>query len=689
MPPAERSSLTTGDVAVSTAQPPRTLTPPPRSRAHTAPPILTQTPMVGTRLISRSGSHRSMTRACATPLDVKALGFSSTGLGVWEWQLGRDRVLYSSAARLLLGLPAEEVAVSLDTWLDRIHPADQGSIWAAIDSCRASRSGFRVEHRILVDEAVTWVRATGLCVEDELGFSDRIVGTLENVDDAKQNELRVRELQSRDPASGVANRAAFVESLAILRSRPQVAGGFDAVVSVGIADPDHLTAALGEAGANEVFLHVLRRLSGWLDGPEIMDARVTSASLGRIGPAEAAVHLESVGSGEELAQFANALVESLSSTYSVDGHAVDVSVDVGLATALDAVDPSELVDNARSALAQARADRCNHLSFFSLAKRAAALDDARLTADLRAAVRAGELYLEYQPIVDLSTSALVGVEALMRWTHPMGGPQSPGKFIPLAERSSDLAVELGEWTVEEVVRQLAAWKEIGLPDGFAVNANLSGLHIARSDLPDQVSDLLHAHDVDGARLKLEITESALTSHPDAAIRVLDALRAQGIGICIDDFGTGFSSLSQLARFPIDVLKIDRTFVLELDDDDGNHAIARSIMALASSMDLSVVAEGIETLSAMHRLVDMGCDKGQGYLFARPRPAAKITDCLREGMTSFSVMGEATQPPVESGSLSSATDTEPPPEELVAKAAISSVPTKRRSGFRRVEPGSRD
>ena len=249
-----------------------------------------------------------------------------------------------------------------------------------------------------------------------------------------------------------------------------------------------------------------------------------------------------------------------------------------------------------------------------------------LKADLRGALERGELYVAYQPIVDLETGVITGSEALMRWDHPERGAVEPIAFIPLAEESS-LILDLGRWILETACRQTHAWQAETGQAGLTISINLSGRQIADPDLVADVRRVLSASGLDPRTLTLEITESVLIQDVDATVSAFRALKSLGIRLAIDDFGTGYSSLSYLRQFPIDTLKIDRSFVNSLDDSDDSQALVRSILNLSSTLRLEAVAEGIETSEQHDVLRSLGAHRGQGYLFARPMRPGDLGDLL--------------------------------------------------------------
>lgn len=558
------------------------------------------------------------------------LALEGAGLGLFEWSVSSDTIRLSGIASRVLGLAAAGV-YSSNVWFRRVHPDDSARVAAKFTlHVRNHHRPFADEHRILaLDGRTLWVRATGIVVQDER-LGDRMVGTIADVTVRKREELALRRAASHDALTGLVNRAALLQRFEQACDRE--AFPRCAVLCAGLDRFKKLNDGLGQARADSLLLELATRLRTWAESSHATVQGAGDVTLARLGGDEFAFLFEDVRNGEQLESLARHILALVATPVTVDGKPVVVTASVGVATTFDGeTRPSRVVENAQSAMYRAKSRGRARYVYYSSLRRDDAFDAVRLESDLRLAIRRGELYFCYQPLIDLRTGTLVGVEALMRWDHPERGAISPSQFIPIAEQT-DLAIEIGEWTLDTVCAQIAAWEALGLPEGFAVNVNLSSAHFAQTTLPARIATTLRRLHLDGARLKLEITESALMAEPDAAVGVLTAIKELGVRICVDDFGTGYSSLSQLNRLPIDVLKIDKAFVTALDPRRGvpSDALARSIIALAESLDLEVVAEGIETPQVRDRVAELGCHVGQGYLFSRPVPAGDVDEWLEYG-----------------------------------------------------------
>jgi EAL domain-containing protein (putative c-di-GMP-specific phosphodiesterase class I) len=338
--------------------------------------------------------------------------------------------------------------------------------------------------------------------------------------------------------------------------------------------------------------------------------------------------------------FAERIKRVISNPFEIDGHKIFTSSSIGIAISNhEYLTPEEILRDADIAMYNAKE---NHLgcAIFDRELRVRAVNSIRLETDLRQAIDRNELRVYYQPIVSLESGALSGFEALIRWQHPERGLISPAEFIPLAESNGQI-VPMSNWILAQACGQLSRWRWRSAANrSLLISVNLSSRHFTQPDLIETVKHTLQETGLDPRCLKLELTESAVMDNAEQATSILQSLRSIGVQLSIDDFGTGYSSLSYLHKFPIDTLKIDRSFVSRMAGDSENSEIVRTIITLAQNLGLDTIAEGVETLEQLNELRSFGCRYAQGYLFAKPVPHEQIDELMR---TQTNWLPEGVQP----------------------------------------------
>jgi diguanylate cyclase (GGDEF)-like protein len=416
-----------------------------------------------------------------------------------------------------------------------------------------------------------------------------------------------------DALTGLPNRTLFAEELA---KAARAAGSRGEAVAVLLVDLERFTTinnTLGAASGDEVLREAGRRL-------QVPGGSTTA----RVGGDEYAVLCPRVGTTEQALQAAAEALARLEPPLELDGVAIDVEASIGVAVLGEhADDPAVLLQRADLALAHARSHG-SRIEVYEPSMERSDEGRLRLLGQVRSGLAAGQFTLHYQPQVDLQTRRITGVEALVRWQHPELGLLAPDRFIPLVEQTA-LIGPLTITVIDQALAQVSAWRRRGIALQMAVN--LSARNLLDTELPDRVAGLLRSHEVPPEQLILEVTESSAMADPERGVRVLKALRGLGVGVSIDDFGTGNASIEYLADLPASELKIDRSFVTEILSHERDQAIVRSTIDLARNLGLRVIAEGIESEDAMEYLAAQGCALGQGFLFARPLSAEELTPHL--------------------------------------------------------------
>lgn len=506
-----------------------------------------------------------------------------------------------------------------DEWLGKhlrdVLPAEQvATLLACIERALEGRRPVEIEYSLRLDGNMVWFAATLSPMTE-----DSVVWVARDVTARKRLEAQLAFQAFHDPLTGLANRALFRDRVEHALSATARSVDSVAVIFVDLDDFKTVNDSLGHGEGDRLLGVVATR---------ILNATRGCDTVARLGGDEFAVLLENVRTDADAVVVADRIAASFRSPIPLDGTSVTIAASMGIARAANRENAEELLRNADVAMYTAKSAGKGRYAIFEPAMHRALVDRLGLEADLREAVERKQLRLLYQPIVRLDSGDLIGVEALVRWEHPVRGMLPPSTFIPLAEETG-LIVPIGRWVIREACRQGAAWlaqRNGGEP--LTVTINISGRQFQHDGLAADVARALDESGFDPRRLVLEITESVVMRDIDATIARLNELKALGVRIAIDDFGTGYSSLSWLQRFPIDVLKIDKSFVDGVVFEGNDAALARTIIALADMLSLRTVAEGIEEPRQQRRLHELGCQLGQGYLFDRPLPADQIEQRLR-------------------------------------------------------------
>jgi diguanylate cyclase (GGDEF)-like protein len=423
-----------------------------------------------------------------------------------------------------------------------------------------------------------------------------------------------------DSLTGLFNRTYLIERLELLLDLDIDIANKYYVLFLDINRFKNINDSLGHPIGDKVLTLVAKRLKHILRDED---------TISRLGGDEFAIILNDLSSIEEAEFYARRIHRKLSQPYSTEGHKIYIDLNVGISPFdVEHLKPEDILRDADIAMHHAKANASN-IGVFDKELRRRFLENVKLESELRFAVNRNELALYYQPVISLTDGTLVGFETLLRWQHPKYGFISPVQFIPIAEESG-MIIPITIWILREACLQLAQWKKI-IPNTkhLKFSINISGKHLAVENLPEQVLKALEESNLDATSLILEITESSAMENAEQTIRIFEKLRKIGVSISIDDFGTGYSSLSYLHRLPFDSLKIDRSFVSDVNKQTENAQILQTIVSLAQNLNLRTVAEGIETVEQLKILKDLGCDLGQGFLFSKPLPKDEIENLLYE------------------------------------------------------------
>jgi len=534
------------------------------------------------------------------------LTFNQAAVGIVL--LGGDGRVLRTNSKMTQILGYSEIELLARFYQQFMYEEDLAGEMALIGGLRAGEiTEYQREKRLLRrDGTPVWVSVTVSSMRDANG-NQRFICVVKDIQRQKQAEEALLRLANHDALTGLPNRILMQDRLsqAIMhahRTRRQVA-----VMFIDLDRFKHVNDSLGHDAGDQLIVEIARRLSGSLR---------ESDTVSRQGGDEFVVVLPDLAGEEDAAKVARKLLDNLFQPLVLRGQEVFPSGSIGIAMyPRHGEDSTTLLKCADSAMYGSKGQGGNHYSFYTAEMGAQAYEHLRMEGALQRALQREEFLLHYQPVVDIGTGIVTGVEALLRW-QPLDRPMvSPADFIPLAEETG-LIVPIGDWVLATAMKQQVAWVEAGLPS-LRVSVNLSARQFLGQDVAQRVGALLLETGCDPACLTLEITESVLMENPAAATETMGRLAEMGVQLAIDDFGTGYSSLASLKRFPIHSLKIDRSFVMDLTQDADDAAIVNAVIALAHSMKLNVIAEGVETREQLAFLQQHGCDQMQGFCFSKP------------------------------------------------------------------------
>jgi len=563
-----------------------------------------------------------------------ALVINSTNDGLWDWDLRTNKIAFSNTWKALLGYADEAISSRSDEWFQRIHPDDKEMVESDVMSHLLGLTPqFRSEHRLRnAFGEYRWVLCRGMAARNQNKEVYRFAGSMSDVTEQKYMEQQLFHDAFHDALTGLPNRILFMNRLQRLLNNPRHHEEFlFAVLFLDVDKFKFINDSLGHQMGDNLLIEMARRLEASTRPGDL---------IARLGGDEFAIILERITEIEDATQAAQRIQQEFALPFILNGNEVFASASIGISHNLvPCASAEDFIRNADTAMYRAKEQRRGSFELFDKGMHEQAVARMQLETDLRHALFNDEFEVHYQPIVSLENWKIKGFEALIRWHHPEKGLISPARFIPVAEETG-LIMQIGEWVLQQACDQTRYWQEQfpTIPPMF-MSVNLSCKQFTDVNLVSKIKTILAQTGIDASLLKIEITESAIIENIEAATMVLNQLKEIGVKISLDDFGTGYSSLSYLHRFPIDTLKIDRSFVTRMraDKADKNAEIVGTILSLATTLGMDVIAEGVETQEQVLTLTGLRCNYVQGYLLSKPMNGEAMTQLIGEtcvsGMTT--------------------------------------------------------
>lgn len=541
-----------------------------------------------------------------------SLAMRASNDGLWDWDLKTNKIYYSDRWKEMLGFNDDEISDTPDEWLSRIHQEDHDRVRASIDAyLEGTTSNFEIEYRIRhFSDNYLWMMAKGLAIRTSSGRATRFAGSQTDVSERKSNEEQMIYDALHDTLTSIPNRTLLLDRIrqSLVRRKRYPKTSF-AIIFIDLDRFRLVNESLGHIHGDELLQLISARLKETIP---------IGDTVARLGGDEFSVLLQDIDSVRDVEVIAKDIQNSFSKPFFLGDKEVFASASMGIAHSDNNYKtPEEILRDSELAMYRAKRDGKSQSIVFQPQFRQSSLSPIDLDTDLRRALDRDEMELHYQPIISMRDRTISGFEALLRWSHRSRGVISPNEFIPLAEETG-LIYDLGQWVLGKACKQIAAWnKSKKKEDQLEISINLSSRQFSDPNLVEGIVENIEKSGFDAEFLKIEITESALMQNAQRSVSMLNQLKDLNIKVCVDDFGTGYSSLSYLHTFPIDTLKIDRSFVHDMSRNFRNMEIIRTIIMLAHNLKLDVIAEGVETGEQDAQLSALGCQFAQGFYFSRP------------------------------------------------------------------------
>jgi diguanylate cyclase (GGDEF)-like protein/PAS domain S-box-containing protein len=541
--------------------------------------------------------------------------------GLWDWDLAEDKAYFSPRWKSMLGWEENDISDDPDEWIQRVHPDDIERVRIDINAhIEGQTPHYEDEYRILhKDGNYLWMLGRGLAVRDKNGKAYRMAGSQTDITRGKVVDV----------LTGLPNRLLFMDRLA--RSFDRMRRTKDKTMALIFLDLDNfklINDSLGHLLGDKLLVAIANRIESTVRSSDCVARIGRNHTVARLGGDEFTILMEDISAPVDAIRAAERISKALTEAFNVGGQELFPSASMGIALYNSSYrNPEDLLRDADTAMYRAKALGKGHFEVFDTSMRNLAIARLQLETELQHAVEREEFTVYYQPIISLVTGNIHGFEALIRWNHSARGLVLPGEFMSVAEEIG-LVTKMDQWVLATACQQIRVWQsQFPVTPPISINVNLSARNFFQPDILKKYWEMLHKVEIPRNSLNLEVTESAMMPNPESAIETMLQLKSLGAKIVMDDFGTGYSSLSYLHQFPLDILKIDRSFVARIIEDD---EIVRAIINLGRNLGLEVVAEGVETAEQVAKLRELGCESAQGFFFSVPLNALEATDmCAAE------------------------------------------------------------
>ena len=538
-------------------------------------------------------------------------------LTTWEWDIEKGLVSWTDEAFHELGLAEKES--SIDVFWNLVHPDDRQVVRLAFIAALKAQKAFNHDYRVILPNgAIKHFHGQSQTQYGADGRAIYMIGSAQDITERKRMEDEVRKLALYDSLTGLPNRVLFREELDRALLRAQRNASLIGVLFLDLDNFKRVNDSLGHENGDRLLREIATRIRQCARGDEV---------VARFGGDEFTMFTGPLKNADDVSKVAQRIVNALAEPIQLEAQELYASTSIGISIfPTDACETGDLIKNADTAMYAAKGVGRNCFRFYDRSMNESTLAKLEFEGAMRRGLARGEFILHYQPRIDTRTDSVVGCEALIRWNHPDRGFIEPREFIGIAEESGFI-ISIGKWVIEHACWRQRAWRDMGMPR-IPISVNLSALHFARPEIVTDICEVLTRHGLDGHDLELEVTETVFLQDTEASATILRDLSSLGVKLVIDDFGVGFSSLNYLQRLPVSTLKIDRSFVRHTPTNPRNAAITKAIVAMAKSLELNVVAEGVETDEEKGFLMRIGCYEMQGFLFGRPMPEGEFAErCL--------------------------------------------------------------